>query len=196
MQSIYNFIVSPYNKRNTAEKDIDGKKLLLNTELQNHQYTSRHGVIKSVPKVNDLNIQVGDEIIVHHNVFRRFRDIRGDEKNSKSYYEEDLFFVYPDQIFAFKREKEWEPVKGYVFVKPLKNNNMFSLEHEKSFVGKVQFDCANYKAGEIIGFVPGMEYEFNIDEHRLYRIPAHRITIKYGYQGNEKEYNPSWTQSG
>ena len=73
---------------------------------------------------------------------------------------------------------------------------MFSLEHEKSFVGKVQFDCANYKAGEIIGFVPGMEYEFNIDEHRLYRIPAHRITIKYGYQGNEKEYNPSWTQGG
>ena len=32
----------------------------------------------------DSEIKIGDEVIVHHNVFRRFRDIRGKEKNSKA----------------------------------------------------------------------------------------------------------------
>ena len=32
-----------------AKKDIDGKELLLNTEVQNHHYTSRLGVVKALP---------------------------------------------------------------------------------------------------------------------------------------------------
>ena len=139
MQSIYNFIVSPFAKRTTAEKDIDGTTLLLNTELQNHLYTSRHGVVKAVPKVNDLSLQTGDEIIVHHNVFRRFRDIRGNEKNSRSYYDEDLFFVYPDQIYAFKRNGEWKPVAGSVFVKPLIDERMVSEYTERPLIGKIKY---------------------------------------------------------
>jgi len=195
MQSIYNFIVSPFAKRTTAEKDIDGTTLLLNTELQNHLYTSRHGVVKAVPKVNDLSLQPGDEIIVHHNVFRRFRDIRGNEKNSRSYYDEDLFFVYPDQIYAFKRNGEWKPVAGFVFVKPLIDERMFSEHSERPLIGKIKYAYGNFEAGDLIGFTPGTEYEFNIEGEKLYRVPANRITIKYEYQGSEKEYNPSWSQS-
>ena len=82
MQSVYNFIVAPKNGRSTSEKDINGSKLLLNTELQNHQYTSRLGVAISEPKIHGTPIKPGDEIIVHHNVFRRFRHVRGKEKNS------------------------------------------------------------------------------------------------------------------
>lgn len=195
MQSIYNFIVSPFAKRTTAEKNIDGTTLLLNTELQNHLYTSRHGVVKAVPKVNDLSLQIGDEIIVHHNVFRRFRDIRGNEKNSRSYYNEDLFFVYPDQIYAFKRNGAWKPVAGFVFVKPLIDERMFSEHTERPLIGKIKYAYGNFKAGDLIGFTPGTEYEFNIEGEKLYRVPANRITIKYEYQGSEKEYNPSWSQS-
>jgi hypothetical protein len=40
-----------------------------------------------------------------------------------------------------------------------------------------------------------MEYEFIINKQKLYRIPTNQITIKYEYQGNEEEYNPSWAQS-
>ena len=195
MQSIYNFIISPYEKRTTAEKEINGVTLLLNTELQNHLYTSRHGVVKAIPKVNDLGLQIGDEVIVHHNVFRRFRDVRGAEKNSRSYYEEDKYFVYPDQIYAFKREDEWKPVKGFLFVKPILEDRMFSEHTEKPLMGKVQYADEGFEYGELIGFTPGTEYEFNIEGNKVYRVPANRITIKYGYQASEKEYNPSWSQS-
>ena len=35
MKSIFNFIVKPKTNRSTSSKTIEGKELLLNTELQN-----------------------------------------------------------------------------------------------------------------------------------------------------------------
>ena len=49
--------------------------------------------------------------------------------------------------------------------------------------------------GCLVGFHPGSEYEFVVDGQRLYRVLSNLITIKYEYQGNEEEYNPSWAES-
>ena len=65
-------MVRPANSRFTSSKEIDGKELLLNTELQNHEYTSRLAVVEALPIAEPTDIKVGDEVIVHHNVFRRF----------------------------------------------------------------------------------------------------------------------------
>ena len=48
---------------------------------------------------------------------------------------------------------------------------------------------------DLIGFTPSSEYEFIINGERMYRVPTNSISIKYERQGNEKEYNPSWTKS-
>ena len=45
-----------------------------------------------------------------------------------------------------------------------------------------------------MGFKTGMEYEFNIEGQRLYRVPVNQITIEYEYQGDEEEYNPLGVQ--
>jgi hypothetical protein len=45
----------------------------------------------------------------------------------------------------------------------------------------------------LIGYKPKTECEFIVDGERLYRVLSNLITIKYEYQGNEEEYNPSWT---
>ena len=50
--------------------------------------------------------------------------------------------------------------------------------------------------GDLVGFLPNSEYEFIVDGEKLYRVMTKFISIKYEYQGNEKEYNPSWTNSG
>jgi hypothetical protein len=199
MKGVYNFIVKPKYNRTTSAKNIDGQELILNTELQNHEFVSRIGVVVGLPLENETDIQEGDEVIVHHNVFRRFYDIRGNEKNSKSYYKDDLFFVAPDQIFAYKRSIDWTPIKGFNFVIPIKENNNFSIDKEKALTGILKYkdpDLSFVNNGDLIGFKPGSEYEFIIEDHKLYRVPTNSITIKYEYQGNEEEYNPSWAQSG
>ena len=61
-------------------------------------------------------------------------------------------------------------------------------------MGIVQYTNNKFNIGDIVGFRPGSEYEFIVEGQKLYRILSNFITIKYGHQGNEKEYNPSWAQ--
>lgn len=193
MRSVFNYLVTPKGNRTTGEIEIDGTQLILNTELQNYQYTNRVGIVNGIPMVGKSPIQEGDEIIVHHNVFRRFRDVRGKEKDSKNFYNEHTYLVQPDQIYAYKKDNKWVALDGYCFVKPLKSKNIFSLDKERPLIGIVKYGNDNVENGTLVGFRPGMEYEFIIEGQRLYRVPTNLITIKYEYQGDEEEYNPSWT---
>ena len=45
---------------------------------------------------------------------------------------------------------------------------------------------------DLIGFTPNSEYEFVIDNEKLYRVPLNSISIKYERKGTEVEYNTSW----
>jgi hypothetical protein len=77
MQSLFNFIVEPKNGRYTNTVKIGKKELIINTSIEDHKFVNRIGIVKSIPLVGETNINVNDEVIVHHNVFRRFYDIRG-----------------------------------------------------------------------------------------------------------------------
>ena len=128
MKSLFKFVIKPKNGRYNNEKKIGDKNLLLNTELQNHQYVNRNGFVLSKPINEETNIEVGDEVIVHHNVFRRFYDIRGTEKNSSSYFTEDKYLCALDQVFLYKRNNKWYAPEGYCFVKPLKSIDEFDID--------------------------------------------------------------------
>ena len=196
MHSVFNYLVAPKGSRTTGVKKIEGQTLLLNTDLQNHEYSNRIGKLLSLPLVNVYNeLREGDDVIVHHNIFRRFRDVRGQEKNSKNYLSEDIYLVQPDQIYAYKRNNEWKALEGFVFVMPIKETKMFSLDSEKPLIGIVKYSNGEFKEDDLIGFRPNSEYEFIIEGQRLYRVPTNSITIKYEHQGNEEEYNPGWAQS-
>jgi len=198
MQSLFNFIVQPKNKRYENEVDVDGKKLIVNTTMDDHKYVSRIGVVKSVPIIGESEIQVGDEVIVHHNVFRRYYNVRGIEKNSSSYFKEDLYFCYHNQIFLYKRNNEWKAPFEFCFVKPIENkSNFLTDQKERSLIGVLKYgnsslDAFKINEGSLVGFSPSSEYEFVIDNNRLYRMQTNDITIKYEYKGDEVEYNPSW----
>jgi len=196
MQSVFNYLVAPKGSRTTGKTEIDGNELLLNTDLQNHEYTNRIGTVLSLPLAEKYKeIKEGDDIIVHHNIFRRFRDIKGKEKNSKNYLSEDVYLVQPDQIYAYKRNNQWKALNGFVFVMPIKETKMFSIESEKPLIGIIKYSNGEFDIDQLVGFKPTSEYEFIIDGQRLYRVPTTSITIKYEYQGNEEEYNPGWAQS-
>ena len=196
MKSVYNFVVTPIGERYNNTKKVDGSELILNTEVYNHQYVNRRASVISTPIIGETDIQAGDDVIVHHNVFRRWHNVKGIEKNSKSYFNESTYFISQDQIFLYKRYWEWKTPKGYCWVKPLKATDQFNIEQEKPLQGIVKYSDGTVNVNDIVGFTPNSEYEFVIDGERLYRVFSKFITIKYEYQGDEEEYNPSWAQSG
>ena len=193
MKSIFNFIVTPKEKRYNNVKKLGDKELILNTEIFNHQNVSRNAIVLEAPIMSCSEVEKGDEVIIHHNIFRRWRDVKNRERNSRSWLDEDRYLVYLDQIFAYKKNNKWKAFPGYSFVKPLKNKDIFSTDKEQALIGIVKYTDGSVKEGDLVGFTPGSEYEFVIDGQRLYRVPTKKITIKYEYQGNEEEYNPSWT---
>jgi len=195
MKSVYNFVVKPKGERYNNTKKLDGGELILNTEIFNHQYVNREAVVISTPIIGDTDIKPGDTVVVHHNVFRRWHNVKGVEKNSRSYFNEDTYFINDDQIFLYKRDDEWIAPKGYCFVIPLKATDQFNTESEKPLQGIVKYSDGTVKVNDLVGFKPGGEYEFVVDGERLFRVLSNLITIKYEHQGNEETYNPSWAQS-
>ena len=195
MKSIYNFVVTPKGKRYNNIKKVGDSELILNTEIFNHQYVNREAIVISTPIMGNTDIKPGDTVVLHHNVFRRWHNVKSEEKNSRSYFDENTYIVNYDQIFLYKNKDQWLCPKGYCFVKPLKAINKFNIESEKPLQGIVQYSDGTVEVGDLVGFTPNSEYEFIVDNQKLYRVLSKFITIKYEYQGNEETYNPSWAQS-
>ena len=194
MRAYKEFIISPIGERYNNSKKIGDKELVLNTEIYNHQFVNRKAKVIATPILFSLPIIMGDEIIVHHNVFRRWHDIKGKERNSKSYWKEDKYLISEDQIFLYRKDT-WIASPGFSFIKPLKAIDSFNTEDERPLIGIIKYSDGTFNKGELVGVMPNSKYEFIINGERLYRVMNKFITIKYEYQGNEEEYNPSWAES-
>jgi len=178
MKSVYGFVVTPKGGRYNNKKKIGDKELILNTEIFNHQYVNREAIVKSVPIAFKTDIQVGDTIIVHHNVFRRWHDQHAIERNSASYISEGVYVIFADQIFAYKRSDTWKSLKGFCFIQPLKENNPLYNEKEK-LIGVVKYSDGTVQEGDLVGFKSLGQYEFVINGMRMYRVKSNLITVKY-----------------
>ena len=195
MKSVYNFVVKPIGKRYNNVKKVGDKELIINTEIFNHQYVNRQATVISKPIIGDTDIDVGSDVILHHNVFRRWHNVKGIEKNSKSYFDENTYIVQPDQIFLYKKFWQWHSPKGFCWVKPIKNKDKYANSETQENIGIIKYTDGSFKINDLVGFTPISNYEFVIDNELLYRVYTKFITIKYEYQGNEEAYNPSWAQS-
>ena len=192
MKAPFDFVIEPKGSRYSNVKKVGDSELILNTEIFNHEFVNRQAIVKATPSAYDTNIQPGDNVIVHHNVFRRWHDVKGKEKNSRSYFNENTYLVKEDQIYLYKNNDDWKACKGFCFVQPIKSTDKFNVDAEQPLKGIVKYTDGSINKGELVGFTPNSEYEFVFDKQRLYRVYSKFITIKYEYKGNEEEYNPSW----
>ncbi len=200
MKSIYSFIITPKKKRYNNEIKIGNKSLITNTNVEDYNLVSKEAIIVSVPLAFKTIIKPGDEVMIHHNIFRRWYDQKGNQRNSSSYFKEDLYFCNIDQIYLYKRNKKWNAVEDRCFIKPIKENNVLTANIEQKHIGILKIgnsflEALDIHPGDLVGFKPGREWEFIVDDERLYCMKSNNIVIKYEYQGNEEEYNPSWARS-
>ena len=200
MTAVFDFIIKPVGSRYNNSVDVDGKELIINTKIESFKSVNKLAEVVSVPLFGETDIRVGDIIVIHHNVFRRFYDIKGKQKNSRSYFKEDLYFCSPDQIYLYKRDGNWKANGERCFVVPIKNKDQFKLSKEQKHIGILKYgnrflNELGITPGDVVGYKPYGEFEFIIDGQRLYCMKSNDIVIKYEYKGDEAEYNPSWAKS-
>ena len=201
MKSLFDFIVEPVGQRYSNDIKIGDKSLIINTKLESYKSVNNIGKVIETPKTYETNIKKGDLIMIHHNVFRRFYDMKGKQKNSKSYFKDNMFFVQQDQIYLYKRKDKWQAFGDRCFVSPIKDEVDIHNWLEQDLIGILKYGNSSLEAleineGDLVGYKPFGEYDFIVNNKRLYCMKSNDIVIKYEHQGNEAEYNPSWAQSG
>ena len=200
MTSIFSFIVKPVGERYNNKVKVADKELIVNTKIESFKSVNSVAEVVALPLAYSTDIKVGDIVVIHHNVFRVFYDIRGNKKNSRSYFMDDLYFCDPDQIYLYKNTGKWKSFGDRCFVKPIKNKDYLNVSKEQRLIGILKYGNSSLEAlkineGDLVGYTPYGEFDFVIDGQRLYCMKSNDIVIKYEYKGNETEYNPGWTQS-
>jgi hypothetical protein len=169
--------------------------LIINSGIEDHRFISKKAVVVSTPAAYDTEINIGDELYIHHNIFRRWYDQKGRERNSSTYFKNDLYFASPEQIYMYNLKTHLD----YCFVKPLKNQSFLENRKEQPNVGIVKYSNKSLEAlgitpETLITFTPNSEFEFIIEGERLYCMKSNDIALTHEYQGNEEENNPSWAK--
>ena len=135
MRSLYDFIITPLGNRYENEIKLGDKTLVLNTKIESFKSVNNLAVVIETPKAFKTNIKKGDIVVVHHNVFRVFYDMKGVKKNSRSYFKDDLYFCAIDQIYLYKNTGDWKSFGDRCFVMPLKNKDSLELDKEQKLIG-------------------------------------------------------------
>ena len=201
MKSLYDFIIKPIGQgRYTNSKELGEKELILNTKIESWKFVNRFAEVVSTPLAFTTDIKKGDIVVVHQNIFRRFYNMQGKQVNSRAYFKNDLYFAALDQIYLYKNKGEWQSFGDRCFIKPIKNSDNLRNRKEQPHVGILKIsnsklEASNINPGDMIGFKPGAEWEFFIDDERLYCMKSNDIVINYGHKENKEEYNPSWAHS-
>jgi len=200
MRSVFDFIIMPDGKRYNNEIDLNGDKLIVNSSIENFKLINRKAVIIATPTAFITPIQEGDEVIVHHNVFRRYYNHKGKEVDSSRTFDDNKYLCQYDQIYLYKRMVKWNSVGERCFIMPIKNKDDWSLEPEQRNKGIVKIgnktlESLGINEGDLVGFKSNREFEFIVNKQRLYCMESNDILVKYEFKGDEEEYNPSWAKS-
>lgn len=185
MKSPYNFIVQPYNGRryDNIRKygDVD---FIISTSQEDFTVANRLAVVVSVPIGYSGPIKKDDHVIVHHNVFKYYYDMKGRQKSSWNHLFDDYFIVDTDQLYLYKDpDGEWMAPYPYCFVRPISNEDkvISSTGAFESLWGEMVYfnnQLDEVSKGDIVSFSPDSEYEFKIDGEILYRMYNKNICLK------------------
>jgi alkylated DNA repair dioxygenase AlkB len=195
MKSLYNFIIKPHETRYDNIRQVDDKELIINTGIEDHKFVSKKAVVVSTPAAFDTDIRCGDTVYVHHNIFRRYYDMKGREKNSSTFFKDELYFCNLDQIYMYNLNTHLD----YCFVKPILNKSNLDTNKEQEHFGILKYsnkslERVGLKPGDLVIFTPYSEFEFIIEGERLYCMKSNDIAVTHEYEGNEEENNPSWAK--
>ena len=200
MRSVYDFIIKPVGKRYDNEVKVGEHTLITNSSIESFKHVNNIAEVVETPVAFATPIRKGDLIMVHHNVFRVFYDMKGIKKNSRSFLKDDLFFCAVDQVYLYKRTDTWKSFGDRCFVAPVKNKDLLSTDKVADLIGILKIGNSSLEEsginpGDIVGFTPNSEWEFVVDNQIMYCMKSNDIVIKYELDRNEEEYNSRWAQS-
>lgn len=186
MKSPFYFIAKPINgKRYDNTRNIGGIEFIVSTSEEDHQFSNRFAEVIELPVGYNGPISIGDILLVHHNAFKYYNDVRGRQRSGKSFFKDDLFFIETEQFFMYKKGTIWHSYDRYCFVRPIPATESYIKKpfSEEPLMGQMVYPneyllSQGIKKDDYVCFTPDSEYEFTVEGEKLYRMYDHQITMK------------------
>jgi hypothetical protein len=187
MRSPFHFIVEPVGgSRYDNVKSIGGIDFITSSSKEDHKASNRYAKVLATPIGYTGEVMPGDTVIVHHNVFKFYNDIHGNERSGRAYLFDNIFLIDDDQFYLYKRDNEWKAHSRYCFVMPEKRMDNYILSkigNEEYLRGTLVYPNQDLidkglNSGDKVAFTPESEYEFEIDGVTLYRMYSKNVCIE------------------
>jgi len=177
----WDYLIKPYGKQYNNTKKIANLEFTVNTSIEDATFVNRLGIVCAVP--NGGQIPLDSIVVVHHNVFRTYLDMKGRKRKSNEYFRDEQYLVNPNRIYMYNEGDGWKTTEEYCFINPIdyiQDGDLYRSDKEKEeHVGIVKHgNINNVSQGDMIGFTKNSEYEFNIDGEKIYRMKNSDICIK------------------
>ena len=139
-------------------------------------------MVVETPIMYNGPVEKGDTLLVHHNVFKFFNDMHGKRQSGKSYFKDNTFFVDETQYYMYYKNNKWNAIEPFCFVSPLpaKKTYIYKPFSYEPLMGIMEYPTDSItkhgiKKGDIVTFMPDSEYEFKLENNKLYRIRTSNI---------------------
>ena len=178
MKSPFFFLIKPKGEAYNNEIELAGEKIIINSTVENHINVNRFAEVIQCPYTYKGKIKPGDTLIVHHNIFRIYYDMRGRPRKSPNYFKNNIYFIDPYQFYLYHDCEQWNTVGEYCFVKPVDKENSYLYEEgAETNTGIIKYsnntlNKIGVKKGDKVNFTKDSEYEFQINNETLYRMRA------------------------
>jgi hypothetical protein len=188
MKSPFGFIVEPIGGRYRNTTDIGGTEFIRSISVEDHKATTREALVLETPLRYKGPIKIGDKLLVHHNVFRQYYDLKQGKSSSNAYFFNDKFIVGSEEFFAYHDGNDWNAVDRYCLVKPIEEENKVlqfdTFQKEKALVVEMAYPNKYLSSKSILKLdkvvcKPDSKYEFVIDGEVYYRMYDHQIVAKW-----------------
>tara|TARA_E500000081_G_scaffold54685_1_gene57606 strand:- start:7322 stop:7867 length:546 start_codon:yes stop_codon:yes gene_type:complete len=174
------YLITPHGKEYNNTKNLDGHSFVVNTSIEDVKYVNRVGVV--VSSHENSEIPNGSLVVVHHNVFRTYLDMKGRQRKSNEYFRDEKYLVGPERIYMYNDGEGWKCTKEYVFVSPydyIQDDSIYqSNEKEEEHMGVIKHSSF-FPKGTRVGFTKNSEYEFELGGEKMYRMKVNDICVKF-----------------
>ncbi|HEY6143745.1 MAG TPA: hypothetical protein VIV55_10075 [Flavobacterium sp.] len=184
LQSVHKFLIKPVEGKQYINTVKAGdKEVIVNTSIENAEDVQRFAEVLALPMCYDGNVQVGDTVVVQHNVFRIAVNDWGVPKQSNNHINDNCFWIDEELIYLIIRKGVKIATDNYVFVEPIKIETKWEGIKLENHVGLLRFPNKKLKNqglkdGDKVVFHKDSEYEFKIDNKIMYMMRNIRLLAK------------------
>lgn len=184
LQSINRFLIKPVDGKQYINTLKTGDtEIIVNTSIENHEDVQRYAQVIALPMIYEGNIQIGDIVVVQHNIFRIVYNDWGIPLQSNNHINDDCFWVDEELIYLIIRDQIKIATDNYVFVEPIKIETDWEGIKLAEHVGILRFpnkklEKQGLSDGDKVVFHKNSEYEFKIDNKIMYMMRIIRLLAK------------------